>query len=458
LGQLSVSYLKELTAEANWFDRTKPENLGSLGANDKINYVEFVRRSKVPRKVVIIGDLFGSFVSLIRILNELKKLGYIDDELHLQENVELLFTGNFFGKNKLVMETLFIIFTLKQINPSSVFICGGKNERPEKLEKILASKKLFRTIFSSKNSEEIILIKNSLSSLFSLLPTAVTLFIRKKFITVGSFLALAAANRTCLRKFKANKFLDIESFPNFIPAWSKLKGKSRFKSTTEELVNFSEDGLKEKGHLFSFVSARESLLNKTGISILKHIAKLPGVNQKPKTEEEISRFWYSPMVEKVHEDESLYKNKLELSDIKIALQPIVSVSSSPSYFLSKERWRQKLNTQLKNHTRGKVPQKRHDKQSNSDESDQIDSSSDSSYEKIIKKRSTSTDDSFAVVTCRYTKSKNSEKNRFKFKQKEYTLECYLIEKKIEESEREEFYRKEIPLINFINNFLSGTDN
>jgi hypothetical protein len=189
LGQLSVSYLKELTAEANWFDRTKPENLGSLGANDKINYVEFVRRSKVPRKVVIIGDLFGSFVSLIRILNELKKLGYIDDELHLQENVELLFTGNFFGKNKLVMETLFIIFTLKQINPSSVFICGGKNERPEKLEKILASKKLFRTIFSSKNSEEIILIKNSLSSLFSLLPTAVTLFIRKKFMNCFSLLS-----------------------------------------------------------------------------------------------------------------------------------------------------------------------------------------------------------------------------------------------------------------------------
>jgi len=83
-------------------------------------------------RVIIIGDIHGSFHSVFRILLRLHRMNYLDiSELKLSPNIFLIFLGDVVDRGFFSLEILLLIFLLLQKNPSNVFYNRGNHEEEE---------------------------------------------------------------------------------------------------------------------------------------------------------------------------------------------------------------------------------------------------------------------------------------------------------------------------------------
>jgi ABC-type branched-subunit amino acid transport system substrate-binding protein len=78
--------------------------------------------------VVIFGDLFGAFHSLVRDLEKIKDLGYIDNDLVIKEDCYIIFTGDVIDRSPYVLETLVLIIVILLKNPDRAILVRGEHE------------------------------------------------------------------------------------------------------------------------------------------------------------------------------------------------------------------------------------------------------------------------------------------------------------------------------------------
>lgn len=80
-------------------------------------------------RIIIISDLHGAFHSLVRELEELTKIGIIDDDLKLKsKNNYIIFNGNVVDKSCYTLETLMLVMELIKKNLGQVFYIRGDHE------------------------------------------------------------------------------------------------------------------------------------------------------------------------------------------------------------------------------------------------------------------------------------------------------------------------------------------
>jgi ABC-type branched-subunit amino acid transport system substrate-binding protein len=83
-------------------------------------------------KLIIIGDLQGSFDSCVRDLAELKQQGIIDDQLVITKpHYQLIFNSNVIGRDLLNLGLLVLVSSLILKNPNRVWYVRGAYEEPD---------------------------------------------------------------------------------------------------------------------------------------------------------------------------------------------------------------------------------------------------------------------------------------------------------------------------------------
>lgn len=87
---------------------------------------------KVATKYIIWGPLNGSFHSLVRDIQEISKLGYIDQNLRIaQEDIYFVFNGDLIGQSPYNVQTYALVLYLMKQNPKQVMYIKGGNENKD---------------------------------------------------------------------------------------------------------------------------------------------------------------------------------------------------------------------------------------------------------------------------------------------------------------------------------------
>lgn len=114
----TAQVLEELiTQYQTWFKTTDAKNyLGS-----------YAQKLEVPlnSEIILIGDLQGSYHSLMRNLLRLQALGYIDNNWKLKADTYLIFLGDLVQGGKHDGEVLYTVLRLKLANADNVFCIKG---------------------------------------------------------------------------------------------------------------------------------------------------------------------------------------------------------------------------------------------------------------------------------------------------------------------------------------------
>jgi len=123
---------------------------------------------------IIWGELNGAFHSLVRDLQELKRLNIIDDTLKVQaEQHYLVFNGDVVGRSPYIIETLMVILLLMKQNPRNViYIKGAEEDKQRWKDGALARELSIRAVDSSA---EKIPFEKELHQFFATLPVALYL-------------------------------------------------------------------------------------------------------------------------------------------------------------------------------------------------------------------------------------------------------------------------------------------
>lgn len=106
------------------------EDLGSTRQKSgmKDNFVYRIQ-TQLNAKVVIFGNLQGSFHSFVRCLTKLKELGIIDDSLKIiQPKNYIILMGDVVDRSPFTLETLTAAMRLMQVNPNNFIYLRGNHE------------------------------------------------------------------------------------------------------------------------------------------------------------------------------------------------------------------------------------------------------------------------------------------------------------------------------------------
>lgn len=80
-------------------------------------------------KIITIGDLHGNLESLVEIILDLQKKGFLDEDLTLiQKDVYLVFLGDYVNRMSYSVEVMLLLFHLHAQNIGSVFLLRGNHE------------------------------------------------------------------------------------------------------------------------------------------------------------------------------------------------------------------------------------------------------------------------------------------------------------------------------------------
>ena len=124
----------------------------------------FVLRPDAGSQFAIIGPLFGSFHSFVRILVDLRKKGFLSEELRVtKSNCYLVILGNAFNGTPYNLETFTLILSLMRTNPDQVFYIAGTHDHPHTWQAYGLKTEL-------NHREENPLIEDKISSFFATLP------------------------------------------------------------------------------------------------------------------------------------------------------------------------------------------------------------------------------------------------------------------------------------------------
>jgi hypothetical protein len=103
---------------------------GSPPQKDNNKDVFLYQKRDHDGRVIVVGDLHGSFHSFVRLLVNMKKEGFLSDDLSLLKDVLLVFTGDFVDRSFYSLETLLIACALRLQNEKSVVMVNGNHEDP----------------------------------------------------------------------------------------------------------------------------------------------------------------------------------------------------------------------------------------------------------------------------------------------------------------------------------------
>jgi hypothetical protein len=115
-----------------WLDGVDP---GALLTDEFLkgrgNFNSFVQKITVPvgSEVAMFGDLHGQFYSVIRSLNKLVDLGYLDASYRIiKDDFYIFFLGDFVDRGEHGVEVLNLLMQLKIQNPDRVYFSRGNHE------------------------------------------------------------------------------------------------------------------------------------------------------------------------------------------------------------------------------------------------------------------------------------------------------------------------------------------
>ncbi len=134
----------------------------------------FVQSSilKPEKKVIVVGDLHGSFSSLAHHMQDWYKKGIISEKLKLHPDYTLVCTGDYVDRGPDGVEILYVLMNLKLANPNSVFLIRGNHES----ENVFRDSD-FKNEWLAKfgKNQFSLAVLNDLSLLFKTMPHAVIL-------------------------------------------------------------------------------------------------------------------------------------------------------------------------------------------------------------------------------------------------------------------------------------------
>ncbi len=143
-------------------------------------YDRFVMKMTPPpgARIVIFGEMHGAFHSLTRDLRALHVMGFIDENLIINDpDTYIVFNGNLASRSAHVLETLTLVLELMKKNPSHViFIRGSQEDKEHWVHYSLKSALRTLTMYSDDKN----FIKNEVNRFFNTLPLALYLLPEEK--------------------------------------------------------------------------------------------------------------------------------------------------------------------------------------------------------------------------------------------------------------------------------------
>ncbi len=136
----------------------------------------FVQSMKItPKSTVIVwGDIFGAYHSLVRSLGYLEQQGFIDKDLKIIKNdCYFVFNGNVIDRSPYTSETLSLVIDLMLANPDTVFYIRGSHEDKQEWHSYSLAREL--QIRARSLSTALIPFSDSIDRLFNSLPLALYL-------------------------------------------------------------------------------------------------------------------------------------------------------------------------------------------------------------------------------------------------------------------------------------------
>ncbi|OHT08914.1 Ser/Thr protein phosphatase [Tritrichomonas foetus] len=175
---------------------------------------------ELPHNFIIIGDLHGHILDLFRIL---KIYGFPPSQNYL-------FLGDIVDRGEFSTETIILIFLLKVLFPTNVYLIRGNHEFPEMMQHCGFSKELM-TVF--KNSS----VEGHFMSAFSFIPLSA--LIDRKILCVHGGIGPRMQNVSCLKRINRPIFA-FDGEPLSSALWS------------DPLENFSGFKVSQRGSGFLF--------------------------------------------------------------------------------------------------------------------------------------------------------------------------------------------------------------
>jgi hypothetical protein len=133
-----------------------------------------VLKPNINDKFIIMGDLHGSFSTLVRNLFRFKKMNIINENFGIKSEYNIIFLGDILDRGKYSYECIVLISLLKILNPNQVFINRGNHEEfdlasrdgtlREMEEKFNSGEQIFNDLIHTLNlSHSAIMIKDPIT-------------------------------------------------------------------------------------------------------------------------------------------------------------------------------------------------------------------------------------------------------------------------------------------------------
>lgn len=135
---------------------------------------------------IIFGDVQGAFHSLIRDLERIKELGFLDSSLKItQERVFIVFNGDLINRSAYVMETMSVVLALESANPGKVlYLRGNHEDKNEWQNHQLEQEILFKRPITYPNDPP---VRKLIQAYFNSLPLGLYLTFGNDFVRISHF-------------------------------------------------------------------------------------------------------------------------------------------------------------------------------------------------------------------------------------------------------------------------------
>jgi ABC-type branched-subunit amino acid transport system substrate-binding protein len=207
-------------------------------------------------RVYVWGDLYGSFHSFVRCLEELQRQGILDDQLHIvAPNTYCVVLGDTVGRSAFSLQLLTLLANLMQKNPGTFIILAGKQEQGRYWENFISMRmplRLLASAYADPGKDRDIPLSGLINEFFTQLSPTLRIACSKNpadfmLCTQGEIadgmldlvhLKAIIGSEQWLQALKPSRGLDFIGFTRGIPQWSLI---SAFNYIYQKYFNFSYD-------------------------------------------------------------------------------------------------------------------------------------------------------------------------------------------------------------------------
>lgn len=135
-------------------------------------------RLKPGERAVIWGNLHGAYHSLVRDLEELHRLGMIDEQLVITNpSLYFIFLGNVVNRSPYSLEVLTVVLTLMEKNPDRVIYLKGREENDGYWENFTMRRELQYYAYAVADTEDATVpLRTTVNSFFNTLPRILQIY------------------------------------------------------------------------------------------------------------------------------------------------------------------------------------------------------------------------------------------------------------------------------------------